>query len=446
MDSKFEILENPTLIKENILNQCLEKWVQEKEFYDFYQENYTGYQFNSFKEILFQLDNLSHTVYHFDDYLDQVKIKLYDRVINDQTIEDTPFEKPLKKLLHEAFQEAYDSYLKLEDYCQTYGLGFYFEETKKLPAPHTVLENYFQNLKECFNQGKYFSMGIEIEKHRAASYKDVDDSIKETYKSLLDQTKNTFSKAYQKCMPSSIEELSEVLKVSYRHLEIYLKYLKEFQKKYQAYKKSLSYLDFNDLEQYTLQLLSENQGVAQTLYQQFHEIMIDEYQDTNEVQYKLVKLLASKYRNLFVVGDVNQSIYGFRWSNYKNILNFEKDYPDSKSITLNQNYRSTNTILNAANSVIKNNVERKEVNLYSTFGDGVKIKYFRGNDEKDEVKLVIDEIKKLLDEGYDYNDFAILYRTNAQSRNVEDAILKVNWPYRVVGSYYFYKRNRSRTK
>ena len=229
LDSKFEILENPTLIKENILNQCLEKWVQEKEFYDFYQENYTGYQFNSFKEILFQLDNLSHTVYHFDDYLDQVKIKLYDRVINDQTIEDTPFEKPLKKILHEAFQEAYDSYLKLEDYCQTYGLGFYFEETKKLPAPHTVLENYFQNLKECFNQGKYFSMGIEIEKHRAASYKDVDDSIKETYKSLLDQTKNTFSKAYQKCMPSSIEELSEVLKVSYRHLEIYLKYLKEFQ-------------------------------------------------------------------------------------------------------------------------------------------------------------------------------------------------------------------------
>ena len=86
---------------------------------DFYEENYTGYQFNSFKEILFQLDNLSHTVYHFDDYLDQVKIKLYDRVINDQTIEDTPFEKPLKKILHEAFQEAYDSYLKLEDYCQT---------------------------------------------------------------------------------------------------------------------------------------------------------------------------------------------------------------------------------------------------------------------------------------------------------------------------------------
>ena len=214
-------------------------------------------------------------------------------------------------------------------------------------------------------------------------------------------------------------------------------------KVYREYEKVLkrnNTVDFDDLLKRPVELFMQNDDILDKYQEKYRYILIDEYQDTNEVQYKLVKLLASKYRNLFVVGDVNQSIYGFRWSNYKNILNFEKDYPDSKSITLNQNYRSTNTILNAANSVIKNNVERKEVNLYSTFGDGVKIKYFRGNDEKDEVKLVIDEIKKLLDEGYDYNDFAILYRTNAQSRNVEDAILKVNWPYRVVGSYYFYKR------
>ena len=214
-------------------------------------------------------------------------------------------------------------------------------------------------------------------------------------------------------------------------------------KVYREYEKVLkrnNAVDFDDLLKRPVELFMQNDDILDKYQEKYRYILIDEYQDTNEVQYKLVKLLASKYRNLFVVGDVNQSIYGFRWSNYKNILNFEKDYPDSKSITLNQNYRSTNTILNAANNVIKNNVERKEVNLYSTLGDGVKIKYFRGNDEKDEVKLVIDEIKKLLDEGYDYNDFAILYRTNAQSRNVEDAILKVNWPYRVVGSYYFYKR------
>ena len=199
-------------------------------------------------------------------------------------------------------------------------------------------------------------------------------------------------------------------------------------------------VDFDDLLKRPVMLFLENEDILDKYQERYKYILIDEYQDTNEVQYKLVKMLASKYRNLFVVGDVNQSIYGFRWSNYKNILNFEKDYPDAVSITLNENYRSTNTILTAANNVIKNNVEKKEVNLFSTFGDGVKIKYFRGLDEKDEVRLVTDEIRKLLNEGYTYNDFAILYRTNAQSRNVEDAILKLNYPYRVVGSYYFYKR------
>ena len=214
-------------------------------------------------------------------------------------------------------------------------------------------------------------------------------------------------------------------------------------KVYREYEKILrrnNAVDFDDLLKRPVELFLRNEDVLDKYQEKFKYILIDEYQDTNEVQYKLVKLLASKYRNLFVVGDVNQSIYGFRWSNYKNILNFEEDYPEAVSITLNQNYRSTNTILNAANSVIKNNLERREVNLFSTFGDGVKIKYLRGNDEKDEVKLVIDEINKLLNDGYSYNDFAILYRTNAQSRAVEDGILKMNWPYRVVGSYYFYKR------
>lgn len=357
LNSKFEIIENPTLIKENILNQCLQRWVQKEDFYTFYQENYTGYQFESFKEILFQLDNLSHTVYHFNDYLKEIEVNLYDRIINEQTIEGTPIEKPLKKVLHEAYQEAYENYLKLEDYCQTYGLGFYFEETKKLPSPHQVLESYFQSLKVLFDQEKYFSMDLEIEKHRAASYKDVDDSIKETYKDLLDQTKNTFGKAYKKCMPSSIEELSEILKISSHHLKIYLKYLKEFQKEYQAYKKSLSYLDFNDLEQYTLQLLSESNGVAQTLYKQFHEIMIDEYQDTNEIQENLI-LLISRYQmpeiNRFMVGDMKQSIYRFRKAdldifNEKYLTYGVKD--DNQRIDLKFNYRSNKIVLDSINYI-----------------------------------------------------------------------------------------------
>ena len=169
-------------------------------------------------------------------------------------------------------------------------------------------------------------------------------------------------------------------------------------------------------------------------------ILVDEYQDTNMVQYKLIKLLAEKYRNLFCVGDANQSIYAFRFANYKNILNFERDYPDAKVITLNQNYRSTVNILKAANDVIKNNKERGDVELFSELGDGVKPKYIRAYDETHEVNLVCEEIKKLLNMGYKRSDIAIFYRTNAQSRIVEEGMIKNNFPYKVVGAFYFYKR------
>ncbi len=211
---------------------------------------------------------------------------------------------------------------------------------------------------------------------------------------------------------------------------------------YEEYEKILkrnNTLDFDDLLLLPVKLF-DNKEILSRYQEKFKYILIDEYQDTNEVQYKLVKKLASKYKNLFAVGDVNQSIYGFRWSNYRNILNFEHDYKDALIITLNQNYRSTNTILNAANSVIKNNESKKEVHLYSDLGEGIKIKYKRAIDDKEEVNYVVKEIKDLLAMGYDYEDFAVLYRTNAQARSIEDGILKENWPYKVVGSYYFYKR------
>ena len=199
-------------------------------------------------------------------------------------------------------------------------------------------------------------------------------------------------------------------------------------------------VDFDDLLLLPVKLFNNHKDILEKYQERYKYILVDEYQDTNEVQYKLIKLLGKKYKNVFVVGDVNQSIYGFRWSNYRNILNFEKDYKDALIITLNQNYRSTNTILNAANSVIKNNESKKEVHLYSDLGDGVKINYKKARDDKEEIKYVVKEIKKLLNDGYDYKDIAILYRTNAQARAIEEGILKENWPYKVVGSYYFYKR------
>ena len=151
-------------------------------------------------------------------------------------------------------------------------------------------------------------------------------------------------------------------------------------------------------------------------------------------------MISKKYRNIFVVGDNDQAIYAFRGANYKNILNFEKDYPDCKTILLEENYRSTKIILNAANSVIKHNKLRKDKNLWSNNEEGDKIKYIKTDDEKSEGDYVVKEIKKIAENGTSYDDIAILYRTNAQSRSIEEAMLKANIPYRIIGSFYFYNR------
>ncbi len=199
-------------------------------------------------------------------------------------------------------------------------------------------------------------------------------------------------------------------------------------------------VDFDDLLRLPVELFINHPEVLESYQDRFKYILIDEYQDTNEVQYKLSKLLAKKYKNIFIVGDPDQSIYMFRGANFRNILNFEKDYSNALVIPLEENYRSTKYILDAANSVIKNNKERKEKTLWSSVGEGCKTKYLRAYDGKHEIQLVLDEIKRLLDSGYQKKDIAILYRTNAQSRLVEEMFLKSNMPYKVVGSYYFYNR------
>ena len=199
-------------------------------------------------------------------------------------------------------------------------------------------------------------------------------------------------------------------------------------------------VDFDDLLLLPVKLFTEHKDVLERYQDIYKYILIDEYQDTNEVQYKLSKLLAKKYKNIFIVGDPDQSIYMFRGANFHNILNFEKDYKDAVVIPLEENYRSTKNILDTANSVIKNNKERKEKNLWSSNGEGTKTKYLRAYDDKHEIQMVIDEINRLLKDGYDKKDIAVLYRTNAQSRLVEEKFIGANIPYKIVGSYYFYSR------
>lgn len=211
-------------------------------------------------------------------------------------------------------------------------------------------------------------------------------------------------------------------------------------KKYQETLLKNSSVDFDDLLMLPIVLFKKYPDILEAYQEHYQYILIDEYQDTNEAQYVLSKLISAKYKNICVVGDQDQSIYAFRGANYNNIINFEKDYPNTKVILLEKNYRSTKTILNAANSVIKNNKLRKEKNLWTDNEDGSKIKYYRSYDERDEAAFVVNEIKKLNKDGISYDDIAVLYRTNAQSRIVEEAFLVNNIPYKVVGAYSFYNR------
>ncbi|MBZ6526869.1 DNA helicase PcrA [Aerococcaceae bacterium DSM 111021] len=212
-------------------------------------------------------------------------------------------------------------------------------------------------------------------------------------------------------------------------------------KMYQQKLKTSNAMDFNDLILLTVKLLQENADARHFYQQKFQYIHVDEYQDTNETQYLLVKTLAELLKNICVVGDADQSIYGWRGANMENIMNFEKDYPNAKVILLEQNYRSTQSILNAANSVIEKNINRKDKKLWSDKAQGSKVKFYLAESDSEEARYVIQQIFQTKeDQRRSNSDYAILYRTQAQSRNLEDQLLKANLPYKIVGGLKFYSR------
>lgn len=212
---------------------------------------------------------------------------------------------------------------------------------------------------------------------------------------------------------------------------------------YEIYQKELkknNAVDFDDLLMLTVKLFTEHPDILERYRQRFQYIMVDEYQDTNHAQYKLVNLLAQKHENLFVVGDDDQSIYGFRQADIRNILDFERDFPKTKVIKLECNYRSTQRILAAANEVIKNNTGRKKKALWTKNPEGDLLIQYRALDEQDEARFISEKINELLPEGRRYQDFAVLIRTNAQSRALEEQFMKAGIPYRIVGGLKFYER------
>jgi len=214
----------------------------------------------------------------------------------------------------------------------------------------------------------------------------------------------------------------------------------EVYKQYEKRLKENSALDFDDLLIKTLELFAQHPPVLDYYKQKFRYILVDEYQDTNRAQYELIRLLGYSHRNVCVVGDDDQSIYGWRGADIRNILDFEKDYPDAKVIKLEQNYRSTASILEAANQVVAHNRGRKEKVLWTDAGEGEPIALYEALDERDEAAWVCAKLRELQRQGIQPGDAAVLYRVNAQSRVIEEALVRSGIPYRVYGGLRFYDR------
>jgi DNA helicase II / ATP-dependent DNA helicase PcrA len=218
--------------------------------------------------------------------------------------------------------------------------------------------------------------------------------------------------------------------------EIVSKIYKNYQKKL----KEQSALDFDDILMYTVKIFQKFPEVLEKYQNIFRYIMVDEYQDTNHAQYLLIKLLSQKHGNICVVGDDWQGIYSWRGANIQNILDFEKDYPKAKTIKLEQNYRSTQNILDAAYGVISKNINRKDKKIWTQNSGGHLLVSYEVDSERDEAEFIVKEVLRLKKKGHNYNDFVVLYRTNAQSRVIEEAMLRNSVPYRIIGGIKFYQR------
>lgn len=288
----------------------------------------------------------------------------------------------------------------------------------------------------------------EIEKTSGASsnftiYDQTDslNAIKQAMKSLGISEKQYNPRGIRSFISSAKGELideTEYRKFAFEHFqEIVAKVYVEYQKILNR----ANALDFDDLLMRTVKILEDNPEILKKYQEKFKYILIDEYQDTNHAQYKLIKNLSRLRENIFVIGDDWQSIYSFRGAKFQNILDFQKDYPKAKTIYLEENYRSTGPILEAAQTVIKNNEIRTDKNLYTRRQAGAPVSVIAATDKFKEVDFILDEIFSLkIGEGRSYNDFAILYRTNAQSRAFEEALVKRGIPYRIYGSIKFYER------
>ncbi len=265
--------------------------------------------------------------------------------------------------------------------------------------------------------------------------------IRECLKELNIDEKHTAPGAVQAHISDAKNRLLDVAAFTAQATDFFAEQVAKIYALYQSKLQENNALDFDDLLMLTVELLTKNEELRTKYQKKFQYILVDEYQDTNGAQYAITKLLAAEHRNICVVGDADQSIYGWRGADMRNIMNFEKDYPEATVILLEQNYRSTKNILAAANAVIENNLTRKKKELWTDNPTGDRITIYEGATEKNEASYIVREVERLHTMFHvKYGDIAVLYRTNAQSRNIEEAFYATGVPYTMVGSVRFYDR------
>ena len=265
--------------------------------------------------------------------------------------------------------------------------------------------------------------------------------IRECLKELNIDEKHTAPGAVQAHISDAKNRLLDVAAFTAQATDFFAEQVAKIYALYQSKLQENNALDFDDLLMLTVELLTKNEELRTKYQKKFQYILVDEYQDTNGAQYAITKLLAAEHRNICVVGDADQSIYGWRGADMRNIMNFEKDYPEATVILLEQNYRSTKNILAAANAVIENNLTRKKKELWTDNPTGDRITIYEGATEKNEASYIVREVERLHTMFHvKYGDIAVLYRTNAQSRNIEEAFYATGVPYAMVGSVRFYDR------
>lgn len=272
---------------------------------------------------------------------------------------------------------------------------------------------------------------------------DTDDQVslvKDIMKDFGINPKQTNPKAVLSAISGAKSELIPPLEYESYAKGFFHKTVGKIYYEYQKRLRANDVLDFDDLLMETVNLFQRDSATLQKYQSTFKYILVDEYQDTNKAQYVLTKLLAQAHKNLFVVGDMSQAIYSFRGADYRNILNFQKDYPDAKIFNLEQNYRSTQTILDAAKNVIKNNKTNIPLDLWTQKNKGEKITVYSASDEKDEAFYVCSQVETMRSQGVSLREIAVLYRTNAQSRNIEEQLIRFNIPYKIIGGFRFYAR------